>query len=53
MHKHTHTDYLPSPFRVVNEYEKEFVRQGIDMLAEGVDDVMKEIARMTAESIKE
>lgn len=52
-HVHTHTDYLPSPFRTVNEYEKEFVKQGNEMLANGVDDILKEIAKMTAEAIKE
>lgn len=52
-HKHTHSEFIPSPFKVVNEYETEFVKLGTLMVAEATDDVLKELAKITSTSINE
>lgn len=52
-HKHTHDAFIPSPFPAVNEYEKEFAKLGTEMIANATDSVLKEIAKMTADLIKE
>lgn len=50
-HKHKHSEFIPSPFKVVNEYETEFVKLGTMMVAEATDDVLKELAKITSTSI--
>ena len=52
-HKHKHSEFIPSPFKVVNEYETEFVKLGTMMVADATDDVLKELAKITSTSINE
>ena len=51
-HNHKHTKLIPSPYKVVTEYEKEFIRQGNENIVQGVSEVLKYIATETAKAIK-
>lgn len=48
-HKH---ELIKSPFPVVNEYEREFVREWNDNTAKAVADLLKYLATATAAAIK-
>lgn len=45
--------FLPSPFKVVTEYEDEFIKQFNQNLSGAVNEVLKYIADKTKEEIKE
>ena len=50
---HTHdTHFIPSPFKVVTQYENAFVRAWNNNIAEAVAEVLKYIANATAVAIK-
>ena len=53
MAKHKHDAFIPSPYKVVTEYEKEFVEQGNRMTAQAVAGVVKYIAQATEAAIKD
>ena len=50
-HKHD-THFIPSPFKVVTQYENAFVRAWNNNIAEAVAEVLKYIANATAVAIK-
>ena len=50
-HKHD-THFIPSPFKVVTQYENAFVRAWNNNMAEAVAEVLKYIANATAVAIK-
>lgn len=50
-HKHN-THFIPSPFKVVTQYENAFVRAWNDNMAKAVAGVLKYIANTTAVAIK-
>ena len=50
-HKHN-THFIPSPFKVVTQYENAFVRAWNDNMAKAVSEVLKYIANATAIAIK-
>lgn len=52
--KHSHDDhFLPSPYPVVTSYENAFIKKFNDNLSGAVAEVLKYIARATAQTIKE
>lgn len=51
-HKHD-THFIPSPFKVVTQYENAFVRAWNNNIAEAVAEVLKYIANATAVAIKQ
>lgn len=50
--KHDHDHFLPSPFSVVTSYENLFIKKFNDNLSAAVADVLKYIAKVTANEIK-
>ena len=55
MAKHNHdkdSHFIPSPYKVVTSYENEFIRKWNNNLAHAVGDVLKYIAKTTANNIK-
>lgn len=55
MPKHTHdkdSHFIPSPYRVVTSYENAFIRAWSKSVAEGVGEVIKYLAKATADAIK-
>ena len=52
--KHSHDNhFLPSPYPVVTSYENTFIKKFNDNLSGAVTEVLKYIARATAQVIKE
>lgn len=45
--------FIPSPFKVVTEYENKFIEEFNENLAEAVTDVFKYTAKVTASALKE
>lgn len=55
MAKHNHnkdSHFIPSPYKTVTSYENAFVRNWNKSLAAAVKDVLKYVAKATAENIK-
>ena len=56
MAKHNHDKddhFLPSPYKVVTSYENAFIKKWNDNMAEAVSDVLKYVAKVTADEIKQ
>lgn len=56
MPKHNHDNdshFIPSPYKVVTGYEGAFVKAWNKSLAAAVSDVLKYIAKATADTIKQ
>lgn len=53
MHAHKHNTLIPSPYPVVNEYEKEFVCLGNKWLAEATDNFLEGLAKITSTVVKD
>ena len=52
--KHSHNDhFLPSPYPIFTSYENAFIKKFNDNLSGAVAEVLKYIARATAQTIKE
>lgn len=50
---HSHeSHFIPSPFRVVTQYENAFVKSWNESTAQAVAEVLKYIAKTTADAIK-
>lgn len=52
MLKHNHnkdSHFIPSPYKVVTSYENAFIRDWSESVANGVGEVIKYIAKITAE----
>lgn len=52
MAHHHESHFIPSPFKVVTQYENAFVRAGNENTAAAVAEVLKYIAKATADAIK-
>lgn len=50
---HNHDNFLPSPFSVVTAYENKFIEEFNKNIAISIKDVLKYIAKVTAQTIKE
>ena len=50
--KHNHSHFIPSPYKVVTEYEDQFVKDGVENNKRAVTDVLKYIAKVTASAIR-
>lgn len=44
--------FIPSPYKVVTEYENEFVRGWNENMAKAVGEILKYIANQTSQAIK-
>lgn len=51
-HKHEHK-IIPAPYKVITQYENEFIKIFNDNMAEAVADVLKYVAKATASAIKQ
>ena len=49
---HNHDHFLPSPFPVVTAYENKFIKEFNKNIAGAVAEVLRYIARATAQTIK-
>lgn len=55
MANHNHnkdSHFIPSPYKAVTSYENAFIRSWNNSLAAAVKDVLKYVAKATADSIK-
>ena len=52
MHNHKDSHFIPSPYKTVTSYENAFIKDWNETLALAVKDVIKYIANITAETIK-
>ena len=55
MAKHTHSPeslFIPSPYKTVTSYENTYIRLWNKSLANGVGEVLKYIAKVTSNNIK-
>ena len=53
MSKHKHSNFIPSPFPAVTEYENTFIKVWNKNTAEAVAEVLQYMAKATAYAIKE
>lgn len=51
--EHKHSNFIPSPYFVVTEYENDFIKKWRSNTSEAVAEVLKYMAKATASAIKE
>lgn len=51
-HNHEHK-IIPAPYKVITQYENEFIKIFNNNMAEAVADVLKYVAKATASAIKQ
>lgn len=50
--EHNHSHFIPSPYKVVTDYENAFIKEFNDNLSGAIIEVLKYIARITSNDIK-
>lgn len=52
-HEHGKSDFIPSPFRTVTQYENAFIKAGNESMAAAMSEILRYVAKMTNDAIRE